>query len=212
MLMSGCSGTGSSAPSTLMDGTRVANTPVTIQDASGPTVLTKVRVVSSDEIPVGSLAARCLRGWASGTHPVGRIVERIGVTAETVTLREASGLDSCENTLGAREGNRAWCGGAFGRLYAGHLRDPHLSLAGCETADGKPVASAWVEPVPGARYVVVRQPGYTEVYPTAAGLPVRVSTVSGFHRDPLGVTFEISDHDGRGRMLHRYRLDAFPAG
>jgi hypothetical protein len=97
-------------------------------------------------------------------------------------------------------------------LYEGHLRDPRLDIGGCNTADGRPVASAWVEPAPGARYVVVEQPGFAEVYEVAATMPVRISTISGLNEAPLGASFRVSEHDAQGRLLRSYELEAFPAG
>ena len=105
-----------------------------------------------------------------------------------------------------------WCGGAAGRLYSGHLRDPRLNMATCDSVDGDPMGFAWVEPDPKAKYLVVEQPGYAEVYETAGDLPVRVATVSGVLIEGSRATFELSEHDEAGRALRAYRLDARVAG
>ncbi|MCI0633516.1 MAG: hypothetical protein L0206_06320, partial [Actinobacteria bacterium] len=102
------------------------------------------------------------------------------MSSESVTFRESSGrgVFGCDNGLGPREEDRRWCGGAYGVLYSGRLRDPRLSI-GCTTLGGTPMGFVWIEPKPHARYVVVGQPGYAEVYEVTGGLPVRVATTTG---------------------------------
>ena len=201
-----------SAPLVLIDGSEAATPGIELEGISSPAVLTKVRVVRVTNVRAGSLAAECLRGPARDAHPSGPIVERIGVTSETVTLRDASGLHGCDNSPGPREENRRWCGSSSGRLYSGHLWDPRLDIAGCSTANGAPMGFAWVEASRGTRYVVVEQPGYAEVYEVAAGLPLRIATTSGVRIEGSRATFDISEHDQRGRLLRHYRLEAVPAG
>jgi len=200
------------SPKTLMDGSGASAPPVEIEGVSTPAVLTKVRVVAVAAIEPGSLAAKCLRGRARDAHPTGRVVERIGVASATVTLRDMSGLHGCDDSPGRREEDRRWCGSSFGRLYGGHLRDPRLDIAGCSTADGRPMGFAWVEVTRGARYLVVEQPGYAEVYEAAAGLPVRISTTTGVRVEGSRASFDISEHDAHGRLLRRYQLTAVPTG
>jgi hypothetical protein len=74
------------------------------------------------------------------------------------------------------------------------------------------VAFAWVKPRRSARYVVVDQRDYFEAYEVGADLPVRVASPAGIRSEPLGATFEISEHDASGTLLRRYRLTATPAG
>jgi hypothetical protein len=140
------------------------------------------------------------------------VVTRIGVSSETVTFRERSAVAGCDTSRTTGADRERWCGGSYGRLFGGHLRDPRLDIAGCRTPDGDPIAFAWIEPRRGAEYVVVRQPGFAEVYPVVRGLPVRVATTSSIESDPIGATFDISEHDGAGRALRSYRLTARPAG
>ncbi len=101
---------------------------------------------------------------------------------------------------------------AVGRLEHGRLRDPRLDLAGCRNAAADPVAFAWVEPGRATRYVTVSQPGFTEVYRVAAGLPVRITTTSGVDQERSRASFRITEHDGDGRLLRAYTLDARVAG
>lgn len=207
----GC-GRHDSTPEVLMDGSKAGEPSLELEDLSGQAVMTHVRTLDAGKVTHGSRVASCLRGPARGARPQGQVVERIGVTGESVTLRDAAGLHACDNSRGPREGHSRWCGSAFGRLDGGHLRDPRLDIAGCRAADGDVMAFAWVVTGPKARYLVVAQPGYSEVYRAVAGLPVRVSTVSGLRSEPLGATFDVSEHDRVGALLRRYRLEAYPAG
>lgn len=140
-------------------------------------------------------------------------IERIGVSSESVTFRESSGrgVFGCDNSLGPREEDRRWCGGAYGVLYSGHLRDPRLSI-GCRTRDETPMGFVWVEPEPSATYVVVEQPGYAEIYEVAGGLPVRVATTTGVEIEGSRASFDLREHAADGRLLRAYRLEAAVAG
>lgn len=213
VVLAGCVG-GESAPDGLMDGSKASAPPVQLQGVEGPVVLTKIQVVLPSARGSESRSGSCLKAGRGNERPRGPSVERVGVRSETVTFEEESGkaLFGCDNSLGRREGDRRWCGGAYGRLYGGHLRDPRLDIGGCSTDDDKPIAFVWVEPGPRARYVAVRQPGFREVYEPAASLPVRIATTSGFKQDPLGVTVDLSEHDASGRLLRTRRIEAFPAG
>jgi hypothetical protein len=115
------------------------------------------------------------------------------------------------NTAGERPDRRRWCGGAYGTLSARRLNDPRLDL-GCVTADGKPVASIWVEPARSTRYVVVLQASHAELYEAAAEQPVRVASTAGVDLSRSGATFELREHDRSGALLRRYRVEATVAG
>ena len=142
------------------------------------------------------------------------MVVRIGVNGESVTFRASSGqsLIACDGAATASEGRHVWCGLAVGRLEHRRLRDPRLDLAGCRYAAADPVAFAWVEPGRATRYVAVSQPGFSEVYRVAAGLPVRITTTSGVDQERSRTSFRITEHDGEGRLLRAYTLDARVAG
>jgi hypothetical protein len=134
------------------------------------------------------------------------VIERIGASGSSVTLvglsaRAAYACDAVDST---------WCGRAFGRIDAGRLRDPRLSVT-CRDTGGEPVAFAWVQPSPAAAYVVVDGPGFAEVYRTAGSVPVRATTLDV---DPVasGATVAISEHARDGRRLREYELEAQVAG
>jgi hypothetical protein len=207
----GCGST-SSTPRVLMDGSHADATPVELERVARPVVMTRARSLDAGDASRDPVAASCLRGPAGDARPEGKIVERVGVSGESVTLRDSAGLHACDNSPGPREAQRRWCGSAFGRLEAGRLRDPRLDIAGCRTAEGAAIAFAWVVTRPRTRFLVVAQPDYSEVYEAEAGLPVRISSPSGARSDPVGATFDLSEHDDTGRLLRTYRLEAYPAG
>jgi hypothetical protein len=207
----GC-GTQHRPPAELVDGSAAVQPKVPLQGIGSPVILTRVKVTASDEVEQGSPEARCLGGPARGGKPIGDVVVRIGVWSASVTFRETSSVGGCDGTGAASASGPRWCGGSYGRLVAGRLRDPRLDLAGCRTANGRAAAFAWVDPGPRTRYVVVREPGYAEAYPIVHGLPVRIATTSHIASEPLGASFEVFEHDATGRLLRRYRLEARPAG
>lgn len=207
-----CSGD-EQTPSRLLDGSPARALPVELEGLIASPVLTDVRIVRVGEIEPDSTSASCLqRDWDA--EPAGQMVERTGVSSETVTFRNGSGhgLYGCDNSAGPREEDRRWCGGAFGRLYSGHLRDPRLDMGGCTTENREPVGFVWIKPSRDSHYVAVEQPGFAEVYRVAGGLPVRVATTSGIEIAGSRATFDLSEHDARGRLLRKYRLEAAVAG
>jgi hypothetical protein len=212
-VLAACAGDERRAPATLMDASPSREVPIELENVAAPAVLTTVRVVDVGDIEPGSRSASCVRqDWDS--RPAGQIVERTGVASETVTFRDGSGLAvyGCDNSAGPREEERSWCGTAFGRLHDGRLRDPRLDMGGCTTEDGELVGFVWVEPRRDARYVVVEQPGYAEVYEAAGGLPIRVGTTSGVQIERSRASFDLSEHAVGGELLRKYRLEAAVAG
>ena len=201
------------APAELEDGSPARTVPVELEGVDRPTVLTRARVVPVEPLPRESPAAACVRGRARGARIAGVAVERVGVSSESVTLREASSraLIGCDDSPGSREGGRRWCGAAYGLLAAGRLRDPRLSIL-CTTGDGKPIAFVWVQPRPATRYVAVAQDGFVEVYETAGDLPVRVSTAAGVDLERSSAEFAVTEHDASGALIRGYELRAVVAG
>jgi hypothetical protein len=200
-------------PSRLIDGSPTRALPVELEGLMASPVLTDVRIARVGQLELDSTSASCLqRDWDA--EPAGQMVERTGVSSETVTFRNGSGdgLYGCDNSVGPREEDRRWCGGAFGRLYSGHLRDPRLDMGGCITENRELVGFVWIEPSRDSRYVAVEQPGFAEVYRVAGGLPIRVATTSGIEIGGSRATFDLSEHDARGRLLRKYRLEAAVAG
>ena len=206
----GCSGD-DATPERLADGSRTTSPPVELQEVAAPPIMATLRVTDAADVERGSRLATCLRGRLPA-RPAGPLVERVGVTGESVTFRDASGrwLHACDDVEPTDD--REWCGGVSGRLFDGRLRDPRLRLAACATSDGDPVGFAWVEPGPDARYVVVGHPGYAEAHEVAAGLPIRIATSEGVSVGEARATFELTEHDASGTLLRRYSLEVFVAG
>jgi hypothetical protein len=200
------------APTRLLDGSPATSPAVTLE-APMPQILTKALTIPVSNARRGTFAGRCLSGWDA--RPIdGQSVQRIGVAGRSLTFVERSGttLGGCDEDTPGRAAAREPCGRAVGRLERGRLLDPRLDLAGCRTPAGQPVAFAWLDPGPGAAFVGVRQPGYVEVYPIAADLPVRLSTTSNISLRDSSASFEVSEHDARGRLLRDSRLEARVAG
>ena len=151
------------------------------------------------------------RAWRPPV-PTGASVERIGVHSETVTFLDESGraIFGCDNSEGPREENRRWCGGAYGQLFAGRLRDPRLGI-GCVTEDDEKVGFVWVQPGADIRYVSVEQPGYVEIR-SRGSAPGTNRTRSGVQVEGSRATFDVFEHDSDGRLVRRYRLEAVVAG
>ena len=203
-----------SGPKRLLDGSEPAVLSTELQGVESPAVLTKFRVVAAREWSRASRSATCLNRGRGSDRPRVSSVERVGVQSETVTF-EAESRDAvfgCDNSPGVREGDRRWCGGAYGQLYGGHLRDPRLDIGGCRTSEDEPIAFVWIEPGPATRYIAVRQSDFTEVYEPAGALPVRIATTTGFVDDPLGVAIDVTEHNAAGKLLRSRRIDAVPAG
>ncbi len=195
-----------------MDGSRLREPPTALDRVSGPVVLTSVHVVDVDEMSIPSLSAGCLRASEPHHQPTSPLVERIGVTSTTVTFAVSSDLYGCDDSPGPRENDRRWCGTSTGRLADGRLQDPRLDIAGCLSATGEPMSFVWVQPDSRTRYVAVEQPGYTEVFETAGGMPVRIATTTGIEIDGSTARFDLSEHDATGALVRKYELRATPAG
>lgn len=201
-------------PAQLIDGTPAERpSAVMLEGIAEDQLATTVTVVDARQVEPTKRAAQCLRR-ARDHAAVGPVVARVGVNGESVTFRASSGqsLVACDRAAAATEARDMWCGIAVGRLEHGQLRDPRLDVAGCRDAADDPVAFAWVEPGRASRYVTVGQPGFTEVYRVVSGLPVRITTTSGIDREGSRASFRITEHDGEGRLLRAYTLDARVAG
>jgi hypothetical protein len=212
MAAAACSG--DEKPAHLIDGTPAERpSAVTLEGIEEDQIATTVNVVDARRVAPTTRAAQCLQR-ARGHAAVGPVVTRVGVNGESVMFRSSSGqsLVACDRAAAASEGRDVWCGIAVGRLEHGRLQDPRLDLAGCHTAASDPVAFAWVEPGHATRYVTVGQPGFSEVYRVASGLSVRVTTTSGIEQEGSRASFQITEHDGDGRLLRAYTLDARVAG
>jgi hypothetical protein len=209
--MAGCSSGTDRPPGRLVDGT-TSKAPSVRLDAPNPQILTAVASIEAKEALAGTAAGECLR--AAREHPASDpVVVRTGVAGISATFTTASGraLVACDGDHALRAENTSWCGRAYGRLARGRLLDPRLDLAGCRTSAGDTIAFAWFTPGRDTAYVAVQQKGYTEVYPVARRLPVRVTT-DHIAPDRSGATFEMSEHGPSGALLRSSTLEARVAG
>jgi len=191
--LAGCGGA-TKAPSRLVDGSRPPPVPAGLAHVGARLVLGRLAVL--DRIGLGACAHEL--GVAT---PVGAL-RRIGVAGASVTFRRGAEVYGCDATS-----PRSWCGREEGRFRDGRLLDPRLDIL-CKH---ETIGFAWIQPVPGARWIAIREPSYTELYPVAGGLPVRVTT-SRVHVKTSSATFGISQYSAGGRELDRRTLEAFVAG
>lgn len=157
----------------------------------------------------------CLfRGDRSGVADDALVVERVGVDGQSLTFatRSGTGVYACDGGVDpAGERPLPWCATVFGQRVEGRLLDPRLDVT-CRDRHGKPLAYAFVEPVPGAHWISVEQDGYVEVYEALAGLPVRVATTRHVEAGEARATFRVAQYDVHGRELVSGELEAAVAG
>ncbi len=211
VLLAGCLGEGDDASWTLLDGSAPGEA-VDLEGVDGDVVVTSHVVLATASLTSESKAGSCLEERFAELEAGEEVVVRTGVATESVTALERGGhaVLGCSNSPGLREEGR-WCGSSYGQFRSGSLTDPRLDIV-CRARDGASIGFVWVEPGRGTRYVAVEQPGYTEVYEVAAGLPVRIATVSGVDVETSSATFEISEHDADGRLLREQTLEALVGG
>lgn len=185
-----------SPPRHLVDESRPPSVPKALRDQAPGFLMTRVEVVRPKQIRRRILA--CARDPRVLSDRV--VVERIGANGRTITFRAPDGgLEGCDRNPRARPIQNPWCGGSAWPLRQGRVSDPRLDI--CTDKHGRGVvAFAWINALPRARWVVVDQPGFKEVYPVAARLPVRVSTV---RKIGAPTTFRTSQYDESGVLLAR---------
>jgi hypothetical protein len=166
-------------------------------------VQTRAHAVSSTD-PAAQACLRLLRQPVDTRLAQG--VERAGAAGRSVTLRIGVRVLGCDAP--AAPGGR-WCAGAVGTIRRGHLADPRLTLT-CRDDRGRTLGFAWIEPVAGARSIVVRRSdARTDGYPVIGTVPVRVAT-GRISVD--SAVFEVAQYDAGGRRLEQRRLVARVSG
>jgi hypothetical protein len=208
----GCAACGGSEPPVkLADGSPGAPIPAELAHLGHAALLTTERTASLRAADAGGreCAAR-----ASG-RPLVRdqvLVERVDRYGASVTLRPRGSpfVFGCTSASGSSATRGAWCGHVVGEIRNGHLIDPRLDIA-CRTAAGKAIGSAWVEPVAHAKWIVVRDHALTQVYPVAASLPVRVTTLSADVPSATAV-FRVEQYDAAGTRVSEATIRTAVAG
>lgn len=208
---SACTGARPEPPTALADGSAAEPPPVELEGVDEAVVLTSARTVAVSSIVSGTPPATCLRERGDATE--GPVVIRVSVygTSATFPTSAGRGVYGCDEGGAPPGGLRRWCGRAFGLVRGGSLRDPRLDL-GCMSADGEPLAFAWIEPTADAAYVTVRQRGFAETYEVRSRLPVRVSTASGIDPDRSSARLDVWEHARDGSLIRQYALEAQVAG
>jgi hypothetical protein len=184
----------------LVDGSASPAVPAVLRSHPGlTTTRARLRTVAS--------VHRLLSSCPEARQARGRIVERIGVRGRSVTfVVRRTVLVACDLSPDARSSYGPWCGTSGWNLVRHQVSDPRLDL--CYDRKGRPlIAFGWINPLPRAKWIVIEQPGDREVYPVAAGLPVRVSTVSGLEQTG-GAVFRMAQYDVAGVLLVRRRVVA----
>ena len=183
-------------------------------DGLDDAVLTRTSVIQPGQIDKGLFTA-------CGHPPIPGdtiIVERTGVQGSSWTfVGQGSALYACDKIQDAinvedpdEPGGGIWCSGAVGRLDAGKLNDPRLSL--CTNTDDEVTAFAWIEPEQNAKWVAASDAGNREVYEVAESLPVRVTSTDGTASGSTRASFPIEEYGADGTMLREYTLEAQVAG
>ena len=82
-----------------------------------------------------SRSATCLERGRGDDRPRGLVGRASWCPVGVGDVRRESGaaVFGCDNSPGPREDDRRWCGGAYGQLYGGRLRDPRLGIGACRT-------------------------------------------------------------------------------
>ena len=201
-------GCGSSRPAVkLADGSAGKPLPAALERLGDTAVLTRERTVTLRSIDA--------RGRACVALSAGRVlvphqplVERIDHLGSSVTFRPRSEPFVYGCTSSGSSGG--WCGHVVGEVRQGHLVDPRLDIA-CRTAAGDAIGSAWIEPVALATWIIVRGQGVIQIYPTAASLPVRVTTLSTDIPTATAV-FRVEQYDAQGTRVSEATLKTAVAG
>jgi hypothetical protein len=200
----GC-GRGGHRPARLLDGRPAARF-----DRVDGSVIAFGRVVGLD-----ARADRCLaaadRAHVAADTPA---VERVGVNGASLTFanRDRSLVYACDGGIDlAGERPPPWCHTVVGEVQHDRVVEPRLDVL-CSDRSRRPLAYAFVDPIPGARWIGVRQDGYVELYEVLGTLPVRVASTRGIDAPNARATFEITQYDASGDELVHGEMEAVVAG
>jgi hypothetical protein len=207
LLAAGCAHAGS-RPTRLLDGrAALAFAPVRGSIIAAGRVLTRASL--------GRRLDSCLfPGDRKDVPPDEPVVERVGVDGESLTVAnsERTQVFACDGGVDpAGERTSPWCHAVSGELEHGQLLDPRLDVL-CRDRRRRPLAYVFVEPVPAAQWIGVREGGYVELYEVLAGLPVRVAGTHDVDPEEARATLEITQYDAEGRLLVEGKLEAVVAG
>lgn len=189
----------SNARPRLVDGSSPPQVPQVLQTYGKKLRMTRARVGTVQTMRA-SLTGCPEARQARGRSPV---VERVGYSGRSVTfLVSRTLIAGCDRNPRAHASYGPWCGTSGWNFSEGRVSDPRLDR--CYGPGGKRTVAAfgWINPVRHAKWIVVEQPGYREVYPVAGDLPVRVSTIAGLE-GVGGTVFHTAQYDAHGVLLVR---------
>jgi hypothetical protein len=209
LVYGGCGG--SEHRATLADGSPGAPPPAVLKELGASAILTTVHIVSMRSLDARGRACVALTAGRALT-PDEMLIERIDHFGASVTFRPRNGPFMFGCTAAARRPGvlGSWCGHVVGEIRAGHLVDPRLDIA-CRSPEGQAIGSAWVEPVAGARWIVVRDHALVQIYRAAASLPVRVTTPVVDVPTATAV-FRIEQYDAQGSRVSEATVRTAVAG
>ena len=196
----------------LADGSPSQPVPHELSGLGTASVLTRVHTVTStnlnrrDRLCIHSEAGRPL-------GPGDVAVERLDALGSSLTFRPRGGRFVYGCIAGGRNpiAEASWCGHVAGEVRHDRLVDPRLDI-GCHTSSGAaPIGSAWIDPVPGARWIVVRDRMRIQIYPTAASLPIRITTTA-VDIETATALFRLEQYDGSGARIAEATLRTAVAG
>lgn len=176
-----------------------------------PQVLAGYGNLRMTRVEVGTIRAErarlkgCPDIWRAGGKNL--VVERVGYSGRTVTfLVSRTEIAGCDSSPRARPSYGPWCGSSGWTFRNGRVPVPRLDLCASPGGGTLVAAFAWINPVRRAKWIVVDQGRYQEVYPVAGGLPVRVSTRP--RNGPGGTVFRTAQYDAHGVLLVRRKVVA----
>ena len=209
LLCGGCGG--SEHRPTLADGSPGAVTPTVLKKLGASAILTTVRTVSRRSLDAHGRACVALTAGRTLT-PDEPLVERVDHFGVSATFRPRNGpfVFGCTAATHSPGILGEWCGHVVGEIRGGHLVDPRLDIA-CRTPAGGAIGSAWIEPVPRARWIVVRDHALAQIYRTAASLPIRVTT-QVVDIPTATAVFRIEQYDAEGTRVSEATVRTAVAG
>jgi hypothetical protein len=198
-------------PPALVDGLLSQPAPRELEQLGQTAVLTRVRTLTATTLSRRDRS--CVRAEAGGALRATEVaVERVDALGSSLTfrLRGERFVHGCTSGGAGQAPRSDWCGHMEGKLRHGRLTDPRLDIL-CRTHRGEPVGSVWIDPVRGARWVVVRDTSRVQIYPTAGSLPVRVTTTTVDLQTATAV-FRVEQYDGSGARIAEATIRAAVAG
>jgi hypothetical protein len=207
-LVAGCGGDGH-VPAALVDGARPPPVPAALTDLDHA-LMTRLELVRGRELEHEPVV-ECIGQVAGGAPTMAAVRTTATGRSATFATRDGRGLFGCDGAARSREASGPWCGYASAP-WGRRLADGRLDLANCIASDRSTVAFAWIQSLPGARWLVVEQDGYPEVYEVRGALPVRVATTHGIDEETSSVSIRVASYRVDGRKLGEQVVDLQVAG